>query len=281
MKRFSERVGAVETITVLQLDTMSDALRNSIWNFLHSIYHKGDSGWRDLAGALSQWFFKLPIDELPAYNIDRREWIKVKFYGLVWHQAYDFVDFIATYQGRRDYTQFSTEKMHWILNKIFETEHSGYRFLGGELSPISSALEVEAIEAAVSIAASTGLEGAQTHLKAALQLLGKRPAADYRNAVKESISAVESVAKQLSKNDSQGLSGALEELAKKVPIHGALKSAFIKLYGYTSDADGIRHAILDDPNVDFDEAKYMVVACSAFVNYLAGKANTAKLSLRE
>jgi len=281
MKRFSERVGAVETITVLQLDTMSDALRNSIWNFLHSIYHKGDSGWRDLAGALSQWFFKLPIDELPAYNIDGREWIKVKFYGLVWHQAYDFVDFIATYQGRRDYTQFSTEKMHWILNKIFETEHSGYRFLGGELSPISSALEVEAIEAAVSIAASTGLEGAQTHLKAALQLLGKRPAADYRNAVKESISAVESVAKQLSKNDSQGLSGALEELAKKVPIHGALKSAFIKLYGYTSDADGIRHAILDDPNVDFDEAKYMVVACSAFVNYLAGKANTAKLSLRE
>jgi len=281
MKRFSERVGAVETITVLQLDTMSDALRNSIWNFLHSIYHKGDSGWWDLAGALSQWFFKLPIDELPAYNIDRREWIKVKFYGLVWHQAYDFVDFIATYQGRRDYTQFSTEKMHWILNKIFETEHSGYRFLGGELSPISSALEVEAIEAAVSIAASTGLEGAQTHLKAALQLLGKRPAADYRNAVKESISAVESVAKQLSKNDSQGLSGALEELAKKVPIHGALKSAFIKLYGYTSDADGIRHAILDDPNVDFDEAKYMVVACSAFVNYLAGKANTAKLSLRE
>ena len=64
-------------------------------------------------------------------------------------------------------------------------------------------------------------------------------------------------------------------------IHGALKAAFVKLYGYTSDADGIRHAILDEPNVDFDEAKYMVVVCSAFVNYLASKANTAKLSLHE
>ena len=120
--------------------------------------------------------------------------------------------------------------------------------------------------------------GFRTHLKTALHLLGKRPAPDYRNAVKESISAVESVAKQLSKNESQGLAGALDELGKRGPIHGALKSAFLKLYGYTSDADGIRHAILDEPNVDFDEAKYMVVACSAFVNYLVTKANTAKLA---
>lgn len=281
MKKFSERIGAVETVSILQLNGMSDDLRNSIWNFLHSIYDEGDGGWREPAEALSQWFFKLPVDELPAYNIRRRDWIKGKFFGLEWHQAYDFTEFIATHQGRRRYTKYSTDGMHRILNKIFETEHSGYRFLGGELSPISSTAEAEAIEAAVSIAAATGLAGAQTHLKSALHLLGKRPIADYRNAVKESISAVESVAKQLSKNDSQGLAGALDELAKKVPIHGALKSAFIKLYGYTSDADGIRHAILDEPNVDFDEAKYMVVACSAFVNYLATKANTAKLSLRE
>ena len=281
MKRFSERIGAVETVQILQLESISDALRNSIWNFLHSIYSEGDGGWREPAEALSQWFFKLPVDELPIYNLRRREWIKGKFYGLEWHQTYDFVEFIATYQGRRRSTEFDTETMHRVLNRIFETEHSGYRFLGGELSPISNAAEVDAITAAVSISAATGLAGAQTHLKTALQLLGKRPVADYRNAVKESISAVESVAKQLSKNDTQGLAGALDELAKKVPIHGALKSAFVKLYGYTSDADGIRHAILDEPDVDFDEAKYMVVACSAFVNYLAGKAHTARLSLRK
>ena len=281
MKRFSERIGAVEAVSVLQLDSMSDALRNSIWNFLHSIYNDGDTGWWEPAEALSQWFFKLPVDELPSYNARRREWIKVKFYGLAWHQAYDFVEFIATYQGHRKYSQYSSDVMHRIVNKIFEAEHSGYRFLGGELAPISSTEEVEAIEAAVSRAATTGLAGAQTHLKAALHMLGKRPTPDYRNTVKEAICAVESVAKQLGKNNSQGLSGALDELAKKVPIHGALKAAFVKLYGYTSDADGIRHAILDEPNVDFDEAKYMVVVCSAFVNYLASKANTAKLSLHE
>jgi len=281
MKRFSERIGAVEATLVLQLDSMSDALRNSIWNFLHSIYNEGNTGWWEPAEALSQWFFKLPVDELPSYNISRRDWIKGKFYELSWHQAYDFIEFFANYQGRRKNSRYDRTIIHQSLNKIFETEHSGYRFLGGELSPISSTAEVEAIEAAVSIAAKTGLAGAQTHLKSALHMLGKRPTPDYRNAVKEAICAVESVAKQLGKNDSQGLAGALDELAKKVPIHGALKAAFVKLYGYTSDADGIRHAILDEPNVDFDEAKYMVVACSAFVNYLASKANTAKLSLRE
>ena len=281
MKRFSERIGAVEAQSVMQLSSMTDAMRNSIWNFLHSIYTEGDAGWWDPAEALSRWFFKLPVDELPAYNIRRREWIKGKFYGLEWHQAYDFVEFIATYQGAREYTHFSKRQMHQIFNRLFEAELSGYRFLGGELVPISNGAEVEAIEAAISLAATSGLAGAETHLKAALHLLGTRPTADYRNAVKESISAVESVAKQLSKNESQGISGALEELARRVPIHGALKSAFVKLYGYTSDADGIRHAILDEPNVGFDEAKYMVVSCSAFVRYLATKANAVQLSLRD
>lgn len=281
MKKFSERIGAVEPTSVLQLNGMSDALRNSVWNFLHSICNEGDAGWREPAEVLSQWFFKLPVDELPLYNIRRRDWIKSKFFALEWHQAYDFIEFISTYVGARRFTSLSSAKMHVVFNKIFETEHSGYRFLGGELSPISNTTEVGAIEAALSLTASSGLTGAQIHLKTAVHLLGKRPTPDYRNAVKESISAVESVAKQLSQNESQGLAGALEELSKKVPIHGALKSAFIKLYGYTSDADGIRHAILDEPNVDFDEAKYMVVACSAFVNYLATKANTAKLSLND
>jgi hypothetical protein len=44
------------------------------------------------------------------------------------------------------------------------------------------------------------------------------------------------------------------------------------LYGYTSDSSGIRHALQDEPNLDFVDAKFMLVACSAFVNYLTDKA---------
>jgi len=71
---------------------------------------------------------------------------------------------------------------------------------------------------------------------------------------------------------SSGLAPALEDLSKKTELHGALESAFNKLYGYTSDEDGIRHAILEEKEVGFDEAKYMIVACSAFVNFLISKA---------
>ena len=60
---------------------------------------------------------------------------------------------------------------------------------------------------------------------------------------------------------------------KKYPLHGALKEAFKKLYGYTSDAGGIRHGSLDLANVDYDLAKYMLVSCSAFINYLISKSN--------
>ena len=52
-------------------------------------------------------------------------------------------------------------------------------------------------------------------------------------------------------------------------IHPAMENAFTSLYGYTSDEGGIRHAEgLFESNVTFEEAKYMLVSCCAFVNYL-------------
>lgn len=45
--------------------------------------------------------------------------------------------------------------------------------------------------------------------------------------------------------------------------------AFAALYGYTSDSGGIRHSLLeDDISVSFEDAKFMLVSCSAFINYL-------------
>jgi hypothetical protein len=51
-------------------------------------------------------------------------------------------------------------------------------------------------------------------------------------------------------------------------LHPSFKSALSKLYGYSSAKDGIRHPILEESNVNFAEAKLMLVACSAFVNFL-------------
>ena len=72
----------------------------------------------------------------------------------------------------------------------------------------------------------------------------------------------------LGKNSTLG--DALKQLEHNgVKIHPCLKSAFEKLYGYTSDASGIRHCgQLDGSKSTFEEARFMFVSCSAFVNYL-------------
>lgn len=68
------------------------------------------------------------------------------------------------------------------------------------------------------------------------------------------------------------LGAALKKLEENgVIIHGAMRSAFSQLYGYTSDANGIRHGGIDFTNAPAEDAKYMLVSCSAFVNYLIEK----------
>jgi hypothetical protein len=54
-----------------------------------------------------------------------------------------------------------------------------------------------------------------------------------------------------------------------------LKTAWDKLYAYTNQKDtGIRHALMDADSTyvpSVDEALYMLVSCSAFINYLRKK----------
>ena len=91
---------------------------------------------------------------------------------------------------------------------------------------------------------------------------------DYRNSIKEAISAVESIARVVSGRDKATLGDALQAIEKSGQLHPALKKGFLKLYGYTSDEQGIRHAMLDEPNLTAADARYFLVSCSSFVNYL-------------
>lgn len=50
-------------------------------------------------------------------------------------------------------------------------------------------------------------------------------------------------------------------------MHTALKEGFLKLYGYTNDEDGIRHAMLEEPKLTAADAKYFLMSCTSFANY--------------
>jgi hypothetical protein len=63
----------------------------------------------------------------------------------------------------------------------------------------------------------------------------------------------------------------IKRLEDEIGLHPALKSAFSNLYGYTSEESGIRHALTETDKVDFHDAKFMLVVCSAFANFVKGK----------
>lgn len=274
---FSERFGYVPVKTALQINGMDTPLRNSIWNILSGFIW---SNWQSYAWSkpgsrhyehsfalfrIAVWgsFLKRPIDSAPEewqfFLIDLREW----YFGVPWHLVYDFVEFLLknVIQAKPQAKQIVE-----VLNKVLENERSAYRVVDWQLARITDQQELTAIEEA--IAKGGPFDAASKHLVRSLSLLADRKTPDFGNSIKEAISAVEAAANILLGRTGT-LADALKELQRReIGLHKALIDGFIKIYGYTSDADGIRHALLEESNLNFDDAKFMLVACSAFVNYL-------------
>jgi hypothetical protein len=284
MSRFSERIGARQPARLIQIESMDDALRASLWNAVLERYGIDQGEWAAAVQSLAKHLFKNPADSAPKYNDAGYKWLRERFFGCSWHEAYDILEFLVLHidviQSPNQADRYYRSQRYDFLvaiNGILERELAGYRFVNGVLSPISNPIEISAIEVATSTAASAGLSGVHEHLITALEFLGRKPLADFRNSVKESISAVEATVNLISGTNGNGVAGAIDSLSSQAPIHGALKTALKQLYGYTSDSDGVRHAIMEEANVDFEDAKFMLVACSAFVTFLIGKASKVGL----
>ena len=153
------------------------------------------------------------------------------------------------------------------LNERFQILGFAYRIVNNQIVEITSEEEIVEIEEALKVS-----DPIAEHLSTSMALLSQRPNPDYRNSIKESISAVEYICREITGKTTLG--DALKELDKKgLQLSNMLKTAFEKLYVYTNDkATGIRHALMDEKDApSFDEAKFMLVACSAFVNYINAK----------
>ena len=134
-----------------------------------------------------------------------------------------------------------------------------------QITDIINDEEIKEIEEAL----DTKYSACSESINKALNLLYNRDNPDYSNSVKESISAIEAICNIILGTNNATLGEALKRLEKNgFEIHSAMKNAFISLYGYTSDKSGIRHNNGVDENTTFEEAKYMLVSCSAFLNYL-------------
>jgi len=275
--RFSQRKGLSPLKAVLQTESIDTDLRNSIWSVLclryfndvvldpFDRYADSDSGMRILCSRLWLSYFKHPLDTLPKYWSEVYNFLRNYYFKCTWFEVYDFIEFVAS---EHPHTAVN-ENFKMQCNKILERELSAYRFVDDKIVEITSAEEISEIKEA--LGAGGKLQPAASHLKTALEFLSDKKSPDYRNSIKESISAVEATCKILTGSKANDLTEALRSLKNKVHLHPALEQAFVKIYAYTSDENGIRHALMSESNLRFEDAKFMLVACSAFINYLTAK----------
>lgn len=285
MGRFSDRVGATQPRRELQIGTMDLPLRNALWNWIRWMldddnagrYNKTWAQWHAFAkSGLWDEFFHLPVDKVPE-DVDRT--VRAWYESAEWFDVYNLVEYVLHNANRVRGDYDKRRNVEDALNQFLERELSGYRVVQRQLVPITSAVELAEVRKAATTV--SGFEGAAEHIEAALALLGKKPDPDYRNSIKESISAVEAAAKLLSGGKSGGIDTALAILERRSSLHPAFKLALSKLYAYTSDKGGIRHPILDAQTITFAEAKFMLVTCSAFVNLLIDTLRGASTSIVE
>ena len=290
---FSEKIGLSTCTIKMQTNEFDDRTRTLIGNHLYDVLSVvfsyastiGISRYLNPSRqtplqAMSSDFCKDVLSEVLNVSVHLPS---NKFYN--WEVNYDRFAEIISSAPYNEVLDFLWYVCHWIathttstnfvheiyngFNQLFEKEYVGYRFVAGEITPITNSLEIQEIEQACQIP----FEGAHVQLQKALGFLSDREHPDYKNSIKESISAVESVCKVIANKPKAELGDALKALiAEGYPIQGALKTGILALYGYTCEAGGIRHAEREtESTVTFEEAKFMMVTCSAIVNYLVSE----------
>ena len=267
MKRFSQRYGYEEVRSALQVGSMDKRLRNALWNCVdYAILRISAqtafvrlSPLSQLAVEIWDGVMHTTNDQIPSEVGRLRFELKNWFMSVPWNLAYDLLECIAA--SGATLPEFKPQ-----CNEMLVREGAGYRFIGNQITPLTSEAEFQEVANALKESSAPVAE----HLKTALGLFSNRTEPDYRNSVKESISAVEAACRELAAKPDATLSDAIKKLPNQP--HPALRFAFGKIYGYTGDQGGIRHS-LDDQSVIVDEAeaRFMFVACSAFVNYLRAK----------
>lgn len=277
---FSQRKNLKPATKAIQLDDMDDDLRNGLWSIFHSIvlqsFQPRIGANEEIKGSnlynlfANYWvhFLKRPVDTL-SWNINSaigvlRNW----YFEADWNEVYDFLEFSARYVA-------DSAPLVAAWNVILENESSGYRFVGRQIIDVIDPSEMASIENAT----DSSITSVRMHMTSALKYLSDRKSPDYRNSVKESISAVEALCRLIVTKDNATLGEAIAILEKAADMHPAFMKALTQLYGYTSDESGIRHALLDAPSVSNADARFMLVVCSAFVNYATAYADKAGIDL--
>lgn len=273
MSQFSERYGYQRANPDFQRESVDRQLRTDLWNVLNIAvwrhWEESDyAGRTDKTRRIDELIAKIWIAHLrldydalspfrPHSEFGSYLSLKNRFMVCQWYAVYDFLEFLV--QNLDEI--FNPRQLTVRVNQVLEKQNTAYRFVERNIMEITDDTEIRAIEEAISLPDSP-IRG---HLQRALELLSDRKAPDYRNSIKESISAVEAACRLVTGKHKATLADALKCLPN---LHPALDKSLQSLYGFTSDEYGIRHSLLDESSLTYADAKFMLVSCSAFASYL-------------
>jgi len=284
---FSQRKGYIKAKDVIQIEFLDEPTKNLLWSCLYEnvvIAHynfRQESYFQGLEDEVSSielfvkdvWnsIFKLPIDSIPYDKEEGIERIRNKFFHDEWFIVFDIIEIaylhLPNQKSEDPKHQFSLEGMYQHeINRILTQENAGYRMVDGKIVQATDKIEVDEIDLAI----KTAYDPVRNHLQQALKFLTDRKNPSFRNSIKESISALEALVRI-----KIGVKGKvrLGTLFKQLNLHSSLQAGLSKIYGYASDADGIRHALSEESTVDYEDAKFFLVLSSAFVNFIEAKQN--------
>ncbi|MFQ1699204.1 AbiJ-NTD4 domain-containing protein [Loktanella agnita] len=273
MSDFASRYGYVPVAVDLAETEMPSSLRSGLWDVVSNFYFSDIHAQHSIVGGTYSkyfsnltndiWFnyFREPADSRPKYCGDAVKLIRGRFFEWKFYEVYEFVEFISarTPVNGKSKSRF-TESANFILSR----EKSAFRFAGNFLVKLSD--ENQLVE--VAAASQSASEAVNEHIKLAAKHYSNTNSPDYRNSIKESISAAEAAVSFVTGRKPSGISRPLKNIAATYQIHPALRDGFEKIYAWTSDDSGIRHSLMTKSTVTQEEARFMLISCSAFANYL-------------
>ena len=273
---FSQREGNAPLPEPMRLEHVSKDFRNLVWLAVDNAiqqdkYIDGYIGNASMFHIVFNYIVKvlhLPHDHIEHTPSQHQELLR----PTILKENYDFVLTLVEFILRHSRC---TQKLQENLENAFQDVPLAYAIqtINGvpTIVPRFSEESGAATQQAVETIEQKGPAGAKTHFHAAAKAVNEKR---YADAVRESIHAVESVARTIDLNAGNTLGPALDSLEKAgVLNHRALKEGFSKLYGYTNDENGIRHALLEEgaAAVDLDDAVFMFGACASFAAYLVNR----------
>ncbi|MER7447819.1 hypothetical protein [Microbacterium sp. NPDC097977] len=272
MVNFGQRIGQRPVREVVQTDSVDDSTRVALWNLMHriesSLLHNQRLRAESVMKSLWATTLERPSDEYSWTMTEVR--LKKTVLDADWVSALEVVEGFGDVLNA-NLGEESGDEYRRLANEILAKGLIGYRFIGSELAAVDDDQSASEIEKAI----DSSSNAARTHLERAVSLLADRQNPQYAKVAGEAVLAVEAAVHDLTGKKTLG--DGVKELGKRgLPVHPAILRAWSAMYGYTSDAGGIRHANINGEEVDAAMAVYLLVTCSAFVNLLAKVASVTK-----